>query len=97
MSEKQCLEWVKKITTKPEAEIPAEGELDADAGDDGGPLPRRLRRLFAKESGKRDGKKEAAKREATKKEATTDGDEAPSAGKGKRRGKAAPRGEGAPL
>jgi membrane peptidoglycan carboxypeptidase len=56
-SEKQCLEWVKKITARPEPEaVPDVDNLDADAaGDpgDSGPLPvGKLKRLFVKE-GKR--------------------------------------------
>lgn len=56
MNERQCLEWVKKMTARPEPEVPAESEtLDANGdADDSGPLPvGKLRRLFAKD---KDGK-----------------------------------------
>jgi len=56
MNERQCLEWVKKMTSRPEPEVPADSEtLDANGeGDDSGPLPvGKLRRLFAKD---KDGK-----------------------------------------
>ena len=51
-NEKQCLEWVKKITARPEPEAAPDIEnLDAEAADAGdtGPIPvGKLRRLFAK-------------------------------------------------
>ena len=57
MNERQCLDWVKKMTTRPEPEVPAESDtLDAsnEAADDNGPLPvGKLRRLFSKD---KDGK-----------------------------------------
>ena len=52
-SERQCLEWVKKITARPEPEAPpdAEAQFGDDANADSGPLPmRKLRKLFANES-----------------------------------------------
>jgi hypothetical protein len=54
-NEKQCVEWVKKITARPEPEAaPDVDNLDADAaGDsaDSGPLPvGKLKRLFAKDA-----------------------------------------------
>ena len=53
LSERQCLEWVKKMTARPEPEAPAEGdalEADGDGNADDGPLPvGKLRRLFSKE------------------------------------------------
>jgi hypothetical protein len=51
-SERQCLDWVKKITARPEAEAPADIDtpLDVD-GADTGPIPvGRLRRLFSREA-----------------------------------------------
>ena len=56
MNERQCLDWVKKMTSRPEPEVPAENEaLDGNGdSDDSGPLPvGKLRRLFAKD---KDGK-----------------------------------------
>jgi len=55
MNERQCLDWVKKMTARPEPETPAENDaLDASPeGDDSGPLPvSKLRRLFSKEKDK---------------------------------------------
>lgn len=54
-TERQCVEWVKKITTHPELDAPPDTEVpggnDADAEADKGPLPmRKLRRLFASEA-----------------------------------------------
>ena len=52
LSERQCLDWVKKITARPEPEVPVDADAldaDADGANDRGPLPRKLRRLFAKE------------------------------------------------
>jgi hypothetical protein len=55
-SERQCLDWVKRITTHPETDVPADADVptaidaDADAGEKTSDLPspmRRLRRLFA--------------------------------------------------
>ena len=44
LTEKQCLDWVKKITARPEPEIPADAEaLDTDADGDRGPLPGKAR------------------------------------------------------
>jgi hypothetical protein len=56
LTERQCLDWVKKMTARPEPEVPVEADtLDADADGDGGPLPvGKLRRLFSKDG--RDGK-----------------------------------------
>jgi hypothetical protein len=57
LNERQCLDWVKKMTSRPEPEAPADNDaLDAngDGADDSGPLPvGKLRRLFSKE---KDGK-----------------------------------------
>jgi len=57
MNERQCLDWVKKMTARPEPEVPAESDaLDAntEGADDNGPLPvGKLRRLFSKD---KDGK-----------------------------------------
>jgi len=55
MNERQCLDWVKKMTARPEPEVPAESDaLDASPdGDDSGPLPvGKLRRLFTKDKDK---------------------------------------------
>jgi len=55
-NERQCLDWVKKITARPEPEAPPELEtaLDAGGGDgdaDDGALPvGKLRRLFSRET-----------------------------------------------
>jgi hypothetical protein len=53
-SERQCVEWVKKITTRPEADVPPDSDVAGGEGDpeaDKGPLPmRKLRRLFASEA-----------------------------------------------
>ena len=52
MTERQCLDWVKKITARPEPEAPPPDDtLDAKGdADDSGPLPvGKLRRLFAKD------------------------------------------------
>ena len=55
-NERQCLEWVKKITARPEPEAPPDVDtpLDGDAGGDNadnGPIPvGRLRRLFLKDA-----------------------------------------------
>ncbi len=53
-NEKQCLEWVKMITARPEPETPPDVDApidnDGDAGD-GGPIPvGKLRRLFSKDA-----------------------------------------------
>jgi hypothetical protein len=62
-NERQCLDWVKKMTARPEPEAPPELDTSLDAGaDDGGGddgagrAVRKLRRLFAKDG--RGGKKE---------------------------------------
>ena len=58
-SERQCLEWVKRITTRPETDVPADADVpagidaDADAAEKTSDLPspmRRLRRLFASDA-----------------------------------------------
>ena len=52
LSERQCLDWVKKMTARPEPEVPADAEaLDANGDHDAdGALPvGKLRRLFAKD------------------------------------------------
>ena len=49
-TEKQCLDWVKTMTTHPEADVPPDLDADADGGDpDGGDTfsARKLRHLFA--------------------------------------------------
>src|SRR6185369_11661511 len=46
LTEKQCLDWVKKITARPEPEVPADAEAldaDADGAGDRGPLPGKAR------------------------------------------------------
>jgi len=52
-TERQCLDWVKKITARPEPEIMPDVDVpagnDAEGTADYGPLPRRLRRLLANE------------------------------------------------
>jgi hypothetical protein len=51
-TERQCLDWVKRITARPEAEAPADIDtpLEAD-GAEAGPIPvGRLRRLFSREA-----------------------------------------------
>ena len=66
-NERQCLDWVKKITARPEPEAPPDSEApldgeDAVAGDDSGPLPvGKLRRLFSRDA-RRAAKKERDKR-----------------------------------
>ncbi|HEY4184744.1 MAG TPA: biosynthetic peptidoglycan transglycosylase [Polyangia bacterium] len=66
MNERQCLDWVKKMTARPEPEVPAEGDaLDGDADAEGdGPLPvGKLRRLFSQaKEGKRARAGKAARR-----------------------------------
>jgi hypothetical protein len=56
-NERQCLDWVKRITARPEPEAPLDidvpNEIDGDSADgaEGGPIPvGKLRRLFAKEA-----------------------------------------------
>ena len=69
LTEKQCLDWVKKITARPEPEIPADAEAldgDADGAGDRGPLPGKARHRGGKEKGKgaaakAEGASEAAK------------------------------------
>jgi hypothetical protein len=46
-TEKQCLDWVKTITARPEAEVPPELDEDADQGGDAFSAGK-LRRLFAR-------------------------------------------------
>ena len=47
-TEKQCLEWVKTITARPEPEVPP--DIDEDAGDDTKAAwpQKRLRKLFVR-------------------------------------------------
>jgi membrane peptidoglycan carboxypeptidase len=59
-NERQCLDWVKKITARPEPETPPDidapidGDADTADGADGGPIPvGKLRRLFSKEARRR--------------------------------------------
>jgi len=55
LTEKQCLDWVKKITARPEPEIPADTDAldaDADGAGDRGPLPGKLRHRGGKGKGK---------------------------------------------
>ena len=50
-TEKQCLEWVKKMTARPEPEAPPELDPDNDLGADGEPrakAPKRHRRRGAR-------------------------------------------------
>jgi hypothetical protein len=52
-TERQCLDWVKKITARPEPEAPPDidAPLGGDADTDGGPIPvGKLRRLFSRAS-----------------------------------------------
>jgi membrane peptidoglycan carboxypeptidase len=53
LNERQCLDWVKKMTARPEPEVPAEAEALEAAGDhdaDGALPVGKLRRLFAKDA-----------------------------------------------
>ena len=54
-TERQCLDWVKRITARPEAEAPADIDtpLEADGADAGAIPVGRLRRLFSRDAGTR--------------------------------------------
>jgi hypothetical protein len=59
LNERQCLEWVKKMTARPEPEVPAEADALDNAGDhdaDGALPVGKLRRLFAKDAKRGAGK-----------------------------------------
>jgi hypothetical protein len=60
-TEKQCLDWVKSMTARPEPE--AAPEIDEDAEDDGASPwpPKRLRRLFVRGGERRAGKSMTAR------------------------------------
>ncbi len=51
-SERQCLDWVKRMTARPEPEAPPEVDtLDGDGDADTGPIPvGKLKRLFSKDA-----------------------------------------------
>ncbi|MES1171934.1 MAG: biosynthetic peptidoglycan transglycosylase [Bacteroidota bacterium] len=74
-TERQCLDWVKKITARPEAEAPPDidAALDGEGEGDNGPIPvGKLRRLFSKDV-KRGSPARTAKNDARNDARTTAG------------------------